>query len=73
METKTFEAKLTKAIEECGNWITEHADDIAGKADARSDLVITINMGLDMPTETPTITISREHIPLKAFEALYNL
>lgn len=73
METKTFEEKLTKAIEECGKWITEHAADIAGKTEGRNNIVITVDMGLDMSTAAPSITIDRTHIPMAAFEALHNV
>lgn len=72
MDTQTFEKKLAKAIEECGGWITKHAEDIAGKAEGRTDLEITIDMGLNLSAEAPTITIRREHVPLEAFVALYN-
>ena len=73
METKTFEEKLTKAIEECGKWITENAADIAGKTEGRSNLEITVNMGLDNSTPMPSITIMRSHASMEAFEALYNV
>lgn len=70
---KTFEERLTRAIEECGKWITEHAADIVGETDGRTDLVIRVNVFEDGCMEAPAITVERTHISREATEAYWNV
>ena len=72
-DKRTFEERLTRAVEECGKWITEHAADIVGEADWRTDLVIRVNLIEGGCVEAPTITVERTHISREATEAYWNV
>lgn len=70
---KTFKERLTRAIEECGKWITDNAADIGGDTDGRTDLVIRVNIIEGGCVEAPTITVERTHISREATEAYWNV
>ena len=71
-DKRAFENRIRRAIEECGKWITEHAADIVGEADGRTELVIRVNL-IEGGVEAPTITVERTHISREATEAFWNV
>ena len=62
MESKDYRSYLVECVKAAGQMIIDMADDIVGKTDAMTNLVLEVRFDNEM-RNIPEITITRMHLP----------